>query len=320
MKCSLCGRDAVYNRRYTGTFLCDRCLAKSLERRFQRTIVENKLIAPGERIAVAVSGGKDSTTCMHLLAEHCERKNCELVAITIDEGISGYREHGLLAAKKNAGLLGIEHKVKSFKEELGATLDEIVCLAKERGTGFGACTYCGVFRRSLLNRAARELGADKIATAHNLDDEAQAIMLNYIRSDLARLYRLGAIYPAHDGFVPRIKPFREIPEKEVALYAMVKGVDVDLSECPHVGGIHLKIRDFINSLEENHPNSKFMILRTFDKIKANLVQAAPAFEEKRCGKCGEPTSASICKACELLDEIGVENVLEKSHLKEDSTT
>ncbi len=320
MKCSLCGRNAVYNRRYTGTFLCDRCLARSVERKFQRTISENKLIEAGERIAVAVSGGKDSTTCMHLLAEHCERKNCELVAVTIDEGISGYREHGLRAARKNAGLLGVEHKVISFKEELGATLDEIVGLVKERGTGFGACTYCGVLRRSLLNRAARELGADKLATAHNLDDEAQAIMLNYVRSDLARLYRLGPSYPARKGFVPRIKPFREIPEKEVALYAMIKGIEVDSSECPHVGGIHVEIRDFINSLEENHPNSKFMILRTFDKIKANMAQVPSEFGDKRCGKCGEPTAASICRACGLLEGLGIEIGAENCNLGKNSAT
>jgi uncharacterized protein (TIGR00269 family) len=268
-------------------------------------MAKNRLITPGERIAMAVSGGKDSTACLHLLAEYCERKKCELVALTVDEGIKGYREKSLSLARKNAGLLGIEHRTTSFKEEFGATLDEIVKLAEEKGIGLGACTYCGVLRRSLMNRVARELGADKLATAHNLDDEVQAIMLNYVRGDFVRLYRLGPIYPARAGFVPRIKPLREVPEKEVALYAIFKGIEVDWSNCPHRGGIHIEIREFINRLEENHPNSKFMILRMFDRMKPYLVETVPEFEVKVCERCREPTSVSVCKTCELLGELGL---------------
>ncbi len=263
------------------------------------------MIKPGERVAVAVSGGKDSVVCMHLLAEYCRSKRCELVAITVDEGIAGYRNRGIPVARKNAEALGIEHRIVSFKESFGATLDEILARAKEKGSGLGACTYCGVLRRSLLNRAARESGASKLATAHNLDDEVQAIMLNYVRSDLARLYRLGPVYQPREGFVPRIKPMREIPEKEIALYALLKGIEADWSECPYRGGIHLEIRDFINWLEENHPNSKFMILRMFDRMRPFLVSAVPEFRPKTCRVCGEPTSSDLCKACELLGELDI---------------
>lgn len=300
MRCSFCGRRAVYNRRYAGTLLCDRCMVKSVERRFRRAMGEHRLVSPGERVAVAVSGGKDSVTCMHFLADYCARKNCELVAVTVDEGIKGYREKSLPIARENAELLGVEHFVVSFKQAFGATLDKIVKLAKRRKTEFNPCTYCGVMRRSLLNQAARELGADKLATAHNLDDEVQAIMLNYIRADFSRLYRLGPRYQPREGFVPRIKPLREIPEKEVALYALLKGIKVHLGVCPYAAGIHTEIRDFLNRLETNHPNSKFMTLRMFDRMKPHLVEAVPEFEMKKCEVCGEPTSTSICKSCELL--------------------
>jgi uncharacterized protein (TIGR00269 family) len=276
-------------------------LTKSVERRFHKSA--SKLVAPGERVVAAVSGGKDSVVCMYLLAEHCSRKRCELIALTIDEGIGGYREESLLAAERNAKSLNIEHHIVSFKKAFGATLDEIVRLAREKETGFGPCTYCGVLRRSLMNRTARELEADKLVTAHNLDDEVQAIMLNHIRADLARLHRLGPIYPALKGFVPRVKPLRETPEKEVALYAMFKGIEVDWGECPYRAGIHLEIRDFINRLEENHPNSKFMILRMFDRMKPHLAQAVPEFEARVCERCGEPTSVNVCKKCELLGQL-----------------
>jgi uncharacterized protein (TIGR00269 family) len=250
-----------------------------------------------------------------LLAGYCEGKKCELVALTIDEGIRGYREKSLSLAKKNAGLLVVEHRTMSFKEEFGLTLDGIMKLAEEKGTGLGACTYCGVLRRSLMNRAAREVGADKLATAHNLDDEVQAIMLNYVRGDFVRLYRLGPIYPAREGFVPRIKPLREVPEKEVALYAVFRGIEVDWGACPHRGGIHMEIRDFINELEENHPNSKFMILRMFDRMKPHLARAVPEFEVKRCERCGEPTSMNLCKACELLEQLGLAVNKTQSHFE-----
>jgi uncharacterized protein (TIGR00269 family) len=280
-------------------------LVKSVERKFRRSIAEHSLISPGEKIALAVSGGKDSVSCMHLLADYCKKKNCELVAITVDEGIKGYRGEGVKIARENAELLKVPHFVVSFKQAFGATLDEMVKIAKERKTGLGACTYCGIMRRSLLNQTARELGAKKLATAHNLDDEVQTIMLNYIRADFSRLYRLGPAYSAREGFVPRIKPLREVPEKEMALYALLKKINVHLGVCPYAGGIRSEIRDFINRLEENHPNSKFMILRMFDRMKPNLLKAVPEFEIKMCERCGEPTSVNMCKKCELLEGLGL---------------
>jgi uncharacterized protein (TIGR00269 family) len=266
---------------------------------------ENRLVSPGERVAVAVSGGKDSVVCMHLLAEYCARRNCELVAVTVDEGIRGYREESIPFARENAELLGVEHFVVSFRRAFGATLDKMVRLSKRKVKKLNPCTYCGVMRRSLLNQAARELGADKLATAHNLDDEVQAIMLNYVRSDFARLYRLGPSYQPREGFVPRIKPLRGIPEKEVALYALLRGIRVHLGVCPYAAGIHTEIRDFLNRLEANHPNSKFMILRMFDRMRPHLAKAVPEFRVGSCEVCGEPTSTSTCKSCELLGGLGL---------------
>lgn len=305
VRCTLCGRAAVYHRRYTGDYLCDRCLCRSVERRFRRTVREHRLVSPGERVVVAVSGGKDSVTCLHLMCGLAERRSFEVIAVTVDEGIGGYREEGVRAARENASSLGVEHVVVSFREAFGRTLDEILRLAAERGINRGPCTYCGVLRRSLLNRAAKELGADKVATAHNLDDEVQAIMLNYIRSDIYRLYRLGPIITPREGFVPRIKPMREIPEKEVAIYALLKGFKVHFGACPHRRGMHVEVEEFLNRLEENHPNSKFMILRTFERIKPYLEKAAGEFVLRSCRVCGEPSPSDLCRKCELLSELGM---------------
>lgn len=286
--------------------LCDRCLTKSVDRRFKQALLKHNLISPGEFVVLALSGGKDSVTCLHLLTKYRKRLNFELGAVTVDEGIKGYREESLAVAKRNTEELGVPHHVVSFKSVFGATLDQIVELASERRTRINPCTYCGVLRRSLLNQAARELGADKLVTAHNLDDEVQAIMMNYLRGNFSRLHRLGPIYSPRPGFVPRVKPMREIPEKEIAVYALLNRIEVHLGQCPHLSGIHLEVREFLNKLEANHPTTKFIILRMFDRLKPLFERAAASFEPKGCELCGEPTSAKVCKGCELLGQLGLE--------------
>ncbi len=303
MKCSFCGREAAYNERASGVLRCDRCLKENVEKKFRRAVTKNKMIAPGETIAVAVSGGKDSTTLLHLVTNYCRDHDCGVFAITVDEGIKGYRDDSIPIARENAERLGVEHVTVSFKEEFGHSLDEILEKTSEGDASRVACTYCGVLRRSLLNRKARELGASKIATGHNLDDEAQAIMLNYVRADLSRLHRLGPAYPPRDGFVPRVKPLYKIPEKEIALYALLNNIEVHAATCPYAEGIHTEIREFINKLETNHPNTKTMILTLFEQLKPKIIEATPKFEPRECEKCGEPSAGSKCKACELLAKI-----------------
>jgi uncharacterized protein (TIGR00269 family) len=130
-------------------------------------------------------------------------------------------------------------------------------------------------------------------------------MLNYVRGDFSRLHRLGPIYSPREGFVPRIKPMREIPEKEIALYALLKNMNVHLAVCPYVGGIHTEIRDFLNDFDVKHPNTKFMIVRMFDRMKPHIAGALPGFEPKKCKVCGEPTPGELCKTCELLKDLGL---------------
>ena len=303
MECSFCGRRAVYERRYAGVFLCDRHLIKSVEHRFRLSVSKHELIKRGERVTVAVSGGKDSLSLLHMLAEREDAWGFELSALTVDEGIRGYREHSVEKVRRAVSELGVEWRLISFRERFGKTLDEML-----EGARLGPCTYCGVLRRRLLNEEAKELGAEKLATAHNLDDEVQAIFLDYIRGDLQRLCRLGPKYEPREGFVPRIKPLREIPEKEMAIYAMLRGIDFHLGACPHRRGIHAEIEAFLNRLESRHPNSKLMILKFFDRIKPKLLELLPRdFNLLTCKLCGEPAASDICRSCRLLIELGVAN-------------
>lgn len=304
-ECSFCGRRAVYHQRTAGVYRCDRCFVDNLEKRFRRTVAKNNLIEPGDRIVAAVSGGTDSLTDLHLLAQYLEYKEGELISLTIDEGIKGYRDESLPVVKENSEMLGVEHKILSFEEVYGKSLDELAELTEEEN-GPDPCTLCGILRRSLLNQAARELNADKLAIGHNLDDVVQTIILNYLRGDLSRLYRLGPEFGGREGFVPRIKPLREISEKEAAVYALLKDFSVHIGTCPHIGGMRSEVREFINQMEKNHPTTKYKVLRMFDKIRPHLPVDFDDFELKECKKCGEPATGDLCRPCELLEKLEIE--------------
>ena len=142
------------------------------------------MVEDGERIAVAVSGGKDSTALLFSLHRILAGRDVEMVAVTVDEGIAGYRDDTIIAARAIAAKLGIEQEIVSFREMYGYDLDEMVV-----GKKVAPCTYCGVFRKNALNHTAKRLGASKVATGHNLDDEAQSVMMNYLKGDMERLMR-----------------------------------------------------------------------------------------------------------------------------------
>ncbi len=303
-ECSFCGRRAVYYEKTSGVYRCDRCFEERVEKKFRQTISKEDLVSNGDKVVAAVSGGPDSVTNLHLLNDYSNHRDIELVSLTIDEGIEGYRDESESIARQNAEELGVTHWTISFKEVFGKTLDELARISEERD-GPNPCTLCGILRRSLLNQAARELEADKLAIAHNLDDEVQTIMLNYLRGDISRLYRLGAKSKGKEGFVPRIKPLREISEKEAAIYGMLKDLDIHLGNCPYISGMRSEVRTFLNEMEKNHPTTKFKVLRMFDKLKPHLPKSSEEFELGECEVCGEPATEDLCRSCELLEKLGV---------------
>jgi len=252
------------------------------------------MVGKSEKIAVALSGGKDSITLLYVLHKIFQnRPDLEFMAITIDEGIKSYREQTLEHAIKLTNELGIKHTIRSFDEEFGTTMDVLVT-KKE----YAACTLCGVLRKNILNKAAREVGADKLAIGHNLDDEAQTILMNYMRGDIDRLKRMlpGTIQP---GMVPRIKPLRSIPEKEVALYGFLNDLPLSTDECPYASeALRNEIREMINNYEVKHPGTKYSLLGGFEAI--SQVLHPPETRIMQCEKCGEPGSEMICKTCRLL--------------------
>ena len=265
--------------------------------RINNLIDDYSLIKEGELIAVALSGGKDSVLTLHALKNYQQYLDFDLVAISVDEGIEGYRQHGIDAAVQNANDLGVELVQKSFKEDEGFSLDDIYSDFKS------ACIPCGVFRRNILNKTAYELGAVKIATGHNLDDEIQSFLMSFARGDTIKFSKFGPeLDVIHPKLVPRINPLWNTPEKEVGMWAVLNNINIHLDECPYSHlSLRAKIKEFLNVSEDKYPGVKTNVMNSF----IEMLDFENDFEAhlNECEVCGEPTSSNICKACELKDLI-----------------
>ena len=296
-------------RPYSGEKLCGRCFCKSIESRVRGTISKYQMLEPKDKIMVAVSGGKDSVTLLHILTK-IEKAFPEatLSAVTVDEGIKGYRDEALKVAAKNCRKLNVKHSVTSFKEMYGYTLDEIVNVTQKREEkGLTPCSYCGVLRRRALNTAAREAGVDKLATAHNLDDETQTMILNIIHGDALRIARAKPVLTViHPKLVQRVKPLCQVPEKEIAFYAYLRKIEFQGIPCPYAQtALRNDVRNLLNRMEEKHAGTKFTIFRSMERIRPALEAMVEAAKLQDCRICGEPTVGELCKPCQMLQELHI---------------
>jgi uncharacterized protein (TIGR00269 family) len=299
MLCRRCGsEEAVIHRKYSGEYLCARCFSRSIRKKFRRTLREHWCLSNEDKLAVAISGGKESAALLYLIKDVLGKTAIPFFAYLVDEGIAGYRDRAIENAKDLCNGLEVPLVIGEFREHFGTTLDELL---SEKGD-LAPCTYCGVMRRWLLNRGAREAGATAIATGHNLDDEVQTFLLNFSRGDVSRLARIGVKYPlSHPKFLRRIKPLREIPERETLLFSIVNGISFFDGECPYARhATRNETRGYIDLMEEKHPSSKYNMLATFDKIHSVMLRESEKAELFTCISCDEPTSKERCKTCELL--------------------
>ncbi len=297
--CDRCGKPAVTYIRHANKHLCKKHFVEYFEKKVKYALYKYRMIESGDKVAIALSGGKDSVTLAYVLVKLLrKRRDVELFAITVDEGIEGYRPPTVKIAKKVTSELGIPHHIVSFKDNFGLTLDEMVKLGDKK-----PCTYCGVFRKYLLNKTARELGATKLATGHNLDDEVQTILLNFLQSDIERLARL-IPQRVQEGLVMRIKPLRELYEKDVVVYGLLHNLPMDMNECPYSHfPVRAMVRDFIYDFENKYPGRKYSIMRSFETLIPCLKLMYPQINLNRCERCGEPTPKRVCQACVLLEEL-----------------
>jgi len=299
-RCTLCAEPPVIRLRVPDRHLCAAHLIADVEDRAARTIRERELIKPHDRIAVAFSGGKDSTALLVCLTRLLPAwEDVSLVAITVDEGIAGYRDDTIRAAEEVTKKLRIEHVCVSFKDIIGDDLDTILA-----GRETQACSVCGILRRKALSVAAHKAGATKIATGHNLDDEAQSVLMNTLRGDLSRLVRTSDA-DSHDCFIPRIKPLAGISEKEIAAYLFVQDMFPFLPECPYTRhALRLEVRTMLSAMEQKHPGTMRNLIKSKRAIEKNVDWRAISEPLRRCHQCGDPCSGELCQVCSLRKSLG----------------
>ena len=296
--CKECNIKPVY-KTLNNKNLCKNCFIKYFEKKVLKTIRNYKLIEDKDEIVVGLSGGKDSTTCAYILNKYLKKFGRQLRAIAINEGIVAYRPRTLDDAEKFCKENKIPLKIISLEKEFGKTLDNYYKKNKKR-----PCTPCGIFRRYLLNKYARELRATKLATGHNLDDEAQSIFMNQIKGNMALSAKLGPITGVlvHKKFIRRIKPLYFMTEKEVTIYSFLRGFPIKYIECPYFDNtFREQVGKMLNDLEAKYPGTKQSIVNSFIEIMPKLRELYQKEEIGTCKICKEPAARDICKCCEILE-------------------
>jgi uncharacterized protein (TIGR00269 family) len=299
MQCDKCQNTAVYTRKYSGESLCSECFSNSILRKAAKTISKYNMIKNNDLVCVGVSGGKDSLVLLDTLKKMSQSHNFKIIAVTIDEGIPGYRDEALDIVKEFCTRLDVEFKTYSYKDLFDLTLSESLELRDDEKTS--SCSICGTFRRRALDHAAKEIGANVIATGHNLDDTLQTFLINTLSGDTKKI---GWMNPENEGKeLRKIKPLSEIYESEIVFYAFTNNLPFQSEPCPHMNeGIRTEIREFLNSLEDHRSGIKNNMYHSILKI-SNIVKAVDKKEKQNCQICGNECTGTICSVCSMISNL-----------------
>ncbi|KAJ4830383.1 nucleotidyltransferase [Turnera subulata] len=301
--CCLCNnRRAALKRPKTLEQICRECFYEVFEEEIHQVIVDNQLFKPGERIGIGASGGKDSTVLAYVLSELNRRHNygLDLFLLSVDEGITGYRDDSLETVKRNEVQYGLPLKIVSYKDLYGWTMDEIVKMIGLKNN----CTFCGVFRRQALDRGAALLKVDKLVTGHNADDIAETVLLNILRGDVARYELLLEIEQMYCNYNRRRRANSEMQTFQnlnlICTYAYFKRLDYFSTECIYSPNAYRGFaREFIKDLERMRPRAILDIIKSGEDFRIATTTKMP--EQGNCARCGYISSQKWCKACVLLE-------------------
>jgi tRNA(Ile)-lysidine synthase TilS/MesJ len=314
LKCRVCRGPAIIDIRRHNANFCAEHFVRYCEQQLTRAIDEFAMLAPGERVLVAVSGGKDSLAVWDLL----DRAGWTAEGLYVGLGIGDYSDHS-------------GHYVRRFAADRGLRLHEID-LRNDHGydvptaaavTGRVPCSACGLSKRHLFDSAARDGGYDAVATGHNLDDEAAVLLGNTLRWETGYLARQRPMLPAGNGFPRKIKPLIRLTERETAAYCVIRNIDYQIDECPMAhGNKHLGYKEQLNELERQSPGAKTSFYFGFlaravdrfsnqtpatstgdrsDDVTGDLTGDAPDRDVGTCIECGSPADGERCAFCRLAE-------------------
>jgi uncharacterized protein (TIGR00269 family) len=281
------------------SYASDKKFMASFENQVQKVIKQYNLLTKDDKIIVACSGGKDSTTVLYLL----KKIGYDVKGLFVDLKIKSYSNQNLENIKSFCKKHKIKLHVTTFEKEFGYSLCKIKSVLGYKYK-LKSCSICGVLRRYVLNKKTRELGATKIVTGHNIDDEAQTILMNILKGDIKLSLNFGPRTGLLDDkkFVPRIKPLYFCEESGIRRYSQLMGFPVIYERCPcGYGSFRSDLRKFLNSLESEYPGIKKKIVLSFmKKLPSIRSKYGKKSELIYCQICGEPSRNNICSACEMI--------------------
>ncbi len=338
MKCRKCGREAVINMRQHKLALCDEHFLEWVPEQTRRFIEKYKMFTPQERILVAVSGGKDSLSLWDVLLRLGYRADGLYIGLGIDGGVDYSNQSHEMCIKFLSNLksqisisnLNLTADRRPPTADLAPTSNlrppapdsdlepmlHVVDIAQVYGETIPEaagrtmrgrskpCSVCGLVKRHVMNRVARDGGYDVLATGHNLDDEAAVLLGNTLSWNGGYLLRQAPVLPADKpGLARKVKPFCRLYERETAAYALVRGIEYIYDECPFAeGSTSIAHKEILNQMERDSPGLKLQFYLNFLRAREQglFAEQAMQVELNACEKCGQPTSApGLCAFCRL---------------------
>jgi uncharacterized protein (TIGR00269 family) len=296
-KCRVCRAPAIIDLPRHNANFCAEHFLELCRRQVVKAIEHFAMFAPGDRILVAVSGGKDSLAVWDLLVE----LGYQADGLYVGLGIGDYSESSGDYARAFASARGLHLIEVSLRDEYGYDIPTAA-----RATRRVPCSSCGLSKRHLFDKAAIEGGYDVVVTGHNLDDEAAVLFGNTLRWEIEYLARQLPVLPARDGFPRKVKPLVRLTERETAAWCVVRGIDYLVEECPMAeGNKHLAYKAALNAIEADSPGSKASFYLNFIERMAPLLageRAISAGTVGTCRECGAPTTGEVCAFCRLVEK------------------
>ena len=292
MKCKMCGAEAAVALKSHNSGFCPRCYPQYFRRQLKRGIESQKLCKLGDRVLVALSGGKDSLSLALELREMGHNADGLFIDLAIPQSSGAARA----IVEDFCAAHSIPLKIIELARE-GLPIPEV-----KKKLRRPVCSVCGKIKRYYFNKAALEGGYDCLATGHNLDDEAARLFSNTLRWDGAYLSDQGPNLPASPGFARKVKPLWRLTEFETANYAFIRGIPCHAAPCPYSAGATFSaLKGILQRLEKEMPGRKLDFYQGF------LERGREAFADREkgealapCPQCGAPTSSGdLCGVCKI---------------------
>ena len=292
MRCIKCKEKAAIELRRHNSAYCTKHYLEFFRSQVTRSIKRHRMFTHQDKLLLAVSGGKDSLALWDVLLTGGYRA----AGLHIDLGIGDYAAHSREITQDFAQKAGTDLIVVSLDSEYGMGVPQL-----SRALRRVPCSGCGLSKRYIFNRVAREQGFNVLVTGHNLDDEAATLMGNVLHWQIGYLGRQSPILEStHPHLIRKAKPLYTLTERETASYVFLRGIEFVEEECPHAeGASSILYKEALNHIEVESPGSKQQFVDGFLDRMRPLVREEESVELRECTQCSDPTTGEVCAFCRM---------------------